>query len=89
MRPSLLMCVAAFIVLGSGGAQALTAAETAARMAKKRGYTPTQTACMVQTFERYASLNRRGKWTIAGGKRRSGPGNAYRADLQSNCGISR
>jgi hypothetical protein len=82
--------VAAVLVVGaSTSAQAVTAGQAGAASAKRLGYSGVQATCFSGVFERYASQNANGRWVIAGGKRRSGPGAAFRSDLQSQCGISR
>ena len=82
-------CLATVLLLtGADVADAaMRTAEQAARAsARRRSYTPTQTACFVPIFANYAQLNRNNRW-VAGGRGRRG--DAYRHEVWSRCGVTR
>jgi hypothetical protein len=75
------------LMSGVGAAEARTPEQAAQNIARKRNYTPAQTVCFTEVYKRFASLNRRGNWIVAGDRRR---GTAeYRRELWDNCRISR
>lgn len=84
-----LAAAAVLVVVASTAAEAVTAGQAGLVRAKRLGYSGAQAACFSGVFERYASLNPRGGWTIAGNRRGRGPSNTYKAELHSRCGISR
>lgn len=83
------LCLAVAL-LSFGADLALAAARTpeaAARAsARRRGYTPAQTACFVPIFTRYAYQTRSGTWI---GGPRSRRGDAYRHEAWAKCGVLR
>jgi hypothetical protein len=89
MRIHTLLAAAGLVLGAASAANAATAAQAGANVAKRLGYSGQQAQCYSGVYARYASLNSSGKWTIVGGKRRSGPGAAFRSDLYAQCGIQR
>lgn len=82
----LTLVVLALFVAATADAAVRTPERTALSSARKRGYTPAQTACFVPLFAQYAHLNRNGRW-VAGARNRSG--DAYRHEVLTRCGVAR
>ncbi|MGL4496059.1 MAG: hypothetical protein ACRCXM_05650 [Beijerinckiaceae bacterium] len=89
MPKSALVAVAAMALLALTAApvEAASPYGTGIRQAKKRHVSNPQ--CYAQVFERYAVLNRRGRWAWpSAGRRSAGVKAAYRHELFQQCGIS-
>jgi hypothetical protein len=76
--------IAFLLVISIQLAEAKTAAETAAGIAKKRGYTEAQTKCYMEVFPQHASQNSAGAWV--GPQKNT---QAYKSILFSKCNIQR